>query len=329
MIFFAYAQYVPYVLILLIILCCLIFVRMHRQRALLSKLVAPAYFEHLVKHFSWRRFYLKNIVLLCAIALLCVALLRPQTEGDSVIGTIEKRDVFVALDVSRSMLAQDCVPDRLTCAKNAIKKLIRSLACERVGLIAFSATAVILCPLTTDMAAFEMFVDSIDHATLSASGTNVASALTKALEGFAQAKAQTDQKLVVMFTDGEDFALESADLVRAAHEQGMGVCAVGIGTYEGAPIPTYDQHHRSSDYVKDDSGSVVISRLDELSLKRIIGNSGMYIKMTSSDEVVRAIMAWLERFEKQSLEEQHKGYNEYYYYPAAIACALLLVEWFL
>src|SRR5260221_3298056 len=151
------------------------------------------------------------------ILFLFIALLRPQWNESEEIVMQEGRDLYIALDISRSMLATDSLPTRLVWAKEKIKKLVKKLSCDRVGLILFSGTAFVQCPLTADYSAFFMYLDAVDAELISSGTTALGTAITQALTSFA-AMPETKSKLLVIFTDGEDF---SSDLMlvkqRAVH----------------------------------------------------------------------------------------------------------------
>src|SRR5207244_4500475 len=136
-------------------------------KKVLTYLTASQWHKQLIFHFSPFKKTVKSIFLVLGITFLCIALLRPQWDKTEQKIAQEGRDLFIALDVSRSMLAKDCAPNRLECAKSKIKELVRNLSCERVGLILFSGSALVQCPLTSDYSAFHMFLDQVDVETIS------------------------------------------------------------------------------------------------------------------------------------------------------------------
>ncbi|HLB40628.1 MAG TPA: VWA domain-containing protein, partial [Candidatus Babeliales bacterium] len=189
----------------------------------------------------------KNLVkigLWClALLALGLAALAPQRVGPGLMAEQRSRDVIIALDVSRSMLVSDLTPNRLTLAKQKIKHLIKLLNAERVGLILFSRTAFVQCPLTRDRAALELFLADVDAESLSAGGTNLAAAVQQALTMVTVPAAQQPARTIslVLFTDGEDFSQDLAQVKQAALAQHLAVFTVGVASPAGGPVPVLDQ----------------------------------------------------------------------------------------
>ena len=163
---------------------------------------------------------------------LFIAALRPQWGQKEVVIKQEGRDLFIALDVSRSMLATDCTPNRLAVAKQKIKQLVPLLGCERIGLILFSGSAFIQCPLTVDYQAFNMFLDSVDAETISSGTTDLAQPIYKALDAYRQMPNKTT-KLLAIFTDGEDFSSNIAHCKQQIWDENLRVFTVGVGRLMG------------------------------------------------------------------------------------------------
>ncbi len=316
--------------IIFLLLVCMLW-GWYAQQRIFARLSAPEYRAFLFKNYSFVRRAARFFLYGCGILCLGYALMRPQQEKIGMHRVTYGRDVFIALDVSRSMLAQDCLPDRLTCAKQKIRALVNLLHADRVGLVVFSATAVMLCPLTRDHATFLLFLESIDQATLSASGTQVASAISTVLESLQKLGDETRSSALVIVSDGEDFSQESADLVAQASKQGIAVSALGIGTLEGAPLPEYTDQGIPHGYIKDEHGSLVISVLDEAALKKLVKSGGLYVRSSgvACDDDCQQLAAWLERFEKTYRNEQQKGYDELYFYSAVCAACAFAVSWIL
>lgn len=276
------------------------------------------------------RYIGKAILWVIGFTALTLALLRPQWDKKEEIIAQEGRDLFIALDISRSMLAQDMEPNRLAFAKQKIKRLVKTLSCERVGLILFSGSSFISCPLTADYGAFFMFLDQIDVETISSGTTALDKALDQALQAF-QHMPQRKHKLVVICTDGEDFSLSLESVKNRAHDQGLTVCALGIGTEHGAPIPVYDQAGTPRGHQKDKEGNVVISTLNApllQSLSKDLG--GLYIYATPDDIDIKTLIAYVQRFDKERLEDKKiSTFQEQYPWFVLISFIALLLEWLL
>ncbi len=262
---------------------------------------------------------------------LVAALMRPRWQDARTITVVqETRDLFVALDISRSMLATDCEPHRLACAKQKIKQLLMQLSCERIGLILFSGSAFVQCPLTTDYRAFNLFLDGVDVESVSSGTTALEQAIKQALDAFAAVPSRKT-KILVVFTDGEDFSSNLHQLKEQAKQAGLHIFTVGVGTPQGAPIPLFAPDGAQTGHQRDEKGSIVISRLNEGVLNALAQDvGGTYFRATQSREDITNLVAHIQTFEKERLEhEQYQERDEKYHYFLALGFALLLVEWLL
>lgn len=259
---------------------------------------------------------------------LFVALLRPRWDKKEEIVTQKGRDLFIAIDISKSMLAKDLEPNRLEFAKNKIKALVQSLDSERVGLILFAGSAFVQCPLTTDYLAFFMFLDALDHSTVSAGGTAIDQAITQALHSFKN-NNQRKNKLLVLVTDGEDFSHDLSAIKQQAHEQGLHIFTLGIGTEHGAPVPLIDHLGAQTGHQKDKQGSIVISRLNEPLLKELSEQvGGRYIQATTSDQDIKELVSQVQAFEKETLDDKKVDqYQEQYHWFLLITFICFALEW--
>ncbi len=228
------------------------------------------------------------------------------------------------------MLAQDCTPHRLACAKQKIKRLVDMLEAERVGLLVFSGAAVMQCPLTTDRQAFAMFLDALSVETISSGSTSYTAALEKLLEAFS-GFAPERTKLAILCTDGEDFSSNLASVQAKLAGEKIRVCTFAIATEEGAPVPLYDQNHRQQGFQKDEQGRVVVSKLNKNIMQQIARDTnGMYVAVSSDDSDVGQIKTWVSSFEKARWDEREVNrLQEKYYYYTGFAWLLLLAEWLL
>jgi Ca-activated chloride channel family protein len=236
-------------------------------------------------------------LILGAAALLVVALANPQIGTRMEEVKQEGVDLFILLDVSLSMKAEDLKPNRLDKSKLEIRNLIDRLAGDRVGLIVFAGDAYTQFPLTTDYSAASLFLDVVDVDAVPNPGTNIAAAITRALESFDF--NETTTKVVVVITDGESTEGDAFEAAEEAAQKGVLLYTIGLGSPSGAPIPVYGAGGRM-DFKRDRMGNVVVSRLDEGALERIatIGG-GKYFRGTTAqdelDEIYRAINALQKR----------------------------------
>jgi Ca-activated chloride channel homolog len=278
----------------------------------------------------WRLLAKAFLVIIGAL-LLGISLLRPQWHKREEMVHQQGRDLLIAVDVSRSMLAQDCLPNRLAVTKHKIRSLVDRLSCERVGLLLFSGMACVQCPLTADRAAFFMFLDALDVETISSGTTAIDEAIKKALEVFQQVPSRK-HKMLVLFTDGEDFSTDLSQVKRDAQQVGMMIFTIGLGTSEGAPIPLFDQRGNTMGHQKDKKGSVVISRLNEAMLRSLAQESGgFYVPVSCSDDHdMRYLVQKIGEVEKESLEEVRlTQLEEQYHYFLIGSFMCFVLEWLL
>jgi len=234
------------------------------------------------------------------------------------------------LDISKSMLAQDCEPNRLELAKKKIRALLKELESERVGLLLFSGAAFVQCPLTTDYGAFHMFLDHVDAETVSSGSTAIDAAVQEAISLFSHTP-KGNNKLLVLCTDGEDFSSHLSAVKKRAEDEGVRIFTIGFGTQEGAPIPLYDLQGNPSGHQKDRNGKVVISqRNDELLQSLAHGLGGIYVPAAQEGNDISQIVATVRTIEKGAFEDKkmHQLYDRYPWFIAVALCALLL-EWVL
>lgn len=323
-------HYLIYAVLIMILFFIMMRIYQQRHNRAINSLSSTQWRSLVLINYSRKKQIKKYCLYLCGIALLCIALLRPAW------GTIEEkieqegRDLFIALDISRSMLAQDYQPNRLEFAKTKIKSLLNYLRCERIGLILFSGSTIVQCPLTTDYAAFFMFLDQLDAETISSGTTALDQAIKKALEVFS-AMPNKKSKLLVIFTDGEDFSSNLADIKKQALDIGMNIFTLGVGTPEGAPIPVVDERGRAHGHQRDAKGSIVISHLNEGILTTLARDSGgIYLRAQQDDSDLKTLVRHLESFEKEKFDDKKVSTEqERYYFFVALALLCFILEWFL
>ncbi|MCX7869321.1 MAG: VWA domain-containing protein, partial [Terrimicrobiaceae bacterium] len=242
-----------------------------RGSSLVDRIVAPRLRPVLAGSASTALRALKAVLALAACALAVAAIAGPQ------LGYIERevpqrgRDILLAIDTSRSMLATDLAPDRLTRAKLFAKDLLGLAAGDRLGLIAFAGSAFLQAPLTMDRGAVVASIEELDTSIIPKGGTNIAAAIRLAERAFGKGEAQS--RALIILSDGEEL---DADGVRAAREAaalGIRIFTVGAATAEGSLIPIRTADGRN-DFVRDPAGKPVNSRLDESRLKEIAEATG-------------------------------------------------------
>lgn len=221
----------------------------------------------LSENFSPRRARWKEILLVSSVVLLAFGLARPQWGSKLVQVKKQGLDIIFALDVSLSMLAEDIQPNRLERAKLEMHDFLNKLKGDRVGLVTFAGAAYISCPLTMDYRAAQLFLDNIEAGIITKPGTDIAEAINTAALAFNQKEKK--YKVLVLVTDGEDQGHQPAESAKKAAAEGIRIYTIGIGTPAGEPIPLRQAEGTFLGYKKDETGSVVLSRLDEQTLSEI------------------------------------------------------------
>lgn len=245
-----------------------------QQRTALARFVSPRLSAKLTATVSARRRRLKQGVFIAGVACLFIALARPQIGFRWQEVHRKGIEVLVAVDTSKSMLTQDVKPDRLDRAKLAVNDLVSKLDGDSVGLMAFAGEAFLQCPFTADYDAFRESLDSIDTTTIPRGGTDIGGAIREA-QSVLDARPGKE-KILVLITDGEDLGGDAVAAAQAAGKDGVKIFTVGVGTAAGELIPVLGANGET-DFVKDDSGQFVKSRLDETALKQIAAaTGGMY-----------------------------------------------------
>lgn len=255
---------------------------------------------------------------------LLLTLLRPQWDKKEEHIQLHGRDVVVALDISRSMLCQDMRPNRLEAAKEKILNFTRKLPSGRKGLILFAGEPFVICPLTQDHDSFVMFLNQVDASTISAGGTSLDKALRQAI-AILKKMADRKNKIVVVFTDGEDFSDSLADIEKEVAEYGLHIFVVCMGTVEGGPIPLYDDKGALIGHQKNNDGSIVITKPHFERMNKLVqSGGGAFIRASQSMADVDELVGMIGKFEKEKLDMTKKEvYQEKYHYCAAVSFILL------
>lgn len=234
-------------------------------------------------------------------------------------------DLVIAVDTSRSMLADDVKPNRLEAAKREIKKLLSIIEGDRIGLVAFAGTAFIECPLTLDYGAFNIFLEDLNTNLIPVGGTAIGEALNKSMSVFSDKGKK--HKAIVLITDGEDHQGNALEVVKTAKEKGIIIYTIGVGKKDGAYIKL---HENGKDVLlKDNEGNVVKSRLDEIALNKIALETGgayspAYGTQWGLDNIYRNIISKMEK--KQLSSKKIKLYENRYQIPLFIALVLIALE---
>ena len=263
--------------------------------------------------------------LVLAVVCLILALARPQWGFDWQETKQRGLDIVVAIDTSKSMLAEDIAPNRLARAKLAALELMQRARSDRLGVVAFAGSAFLQCPLTIDDAAFRQSVEALNVNIIPQGGTAIAEAIETALTAF---KEEDNYKVLVLFTDGEDHDSGALEAAEKAAKAGMRIFTIGIGTAEGELLRIKDAQG-ASDYIRDEQGNVVKSHLNERLLQQIASatEGGFYLPLRGAKAIDALYDQGLAKLPKSQHQEKFvRLYHERYHWPLAVAIILLLVE---
>ncbi len=259
----------------------------------------------------------KAALVVAAVALLAFALARPQfgTRVETV--RRQGQDVIVALDVSRSMYAEDIAPNRLERARIEVGRIIQRLDGDRIGLVAFAGDAFVQSPLTADYGAAMMFLNAMDPESMSTQGTDLARAIEVSIEALEE--TPPENRIVVVVTDGEDHEGGLAEALVAAGEAEVTIHTVGVGSAEGVPLPDVGGGFR-----RDDAGNVITTRLNEGALQDIaLQTGGEYHRIGQG---VGGLGRLVERIEGGGREVESREVTQYEeQYQIFLGAALLLL----
>ena len=236
-----------------------------KKRQMLSQFAATNLLANLAASYSSSKRTIKVFLTISGVLLVLVATARPQWGHQWQESKGRGIDILIALDTSKSMLAEDIKPNRLERAKLAIFDIVDKLEGDRVGLIAFSGQAFLQCPLTLDYDAFNQTLEIIDTSIIPVGGTNIASAINEASASFVH---DDNEKILVLITDGEDLHRSGISLARKVSEEGIKIYTVGVGSATGELIPIR-QENGEVEYLRDQEGNVVKTRLDSVTLMEI------------------------------------------------------------
>ena len=271
---------------------------------------------------------LKLVVLSLAFASLAIALVNPKIGTKLETVKREGVDIVFAIDVSKSMLAEDIAPNRLEKAKQLVTQIINNLASDRVGIIAYAGKAFPQLPITTDYAAAKMFLQNMNTDMLSSQGTAINEAI-KLAKTYYDDKEQTNRVLIII-SDGEDHSDEAASVAEEANEEGIRIFTIGVGDVKGGPIPE-KRNGIVLNYKKDNNGETVITRLNEEILKSIASKAnGVYINGKNTNELVDQIGEILNKMDKKEFEsKQYADFKDQFQWFLGIALFFLVLDIFL
>ena len=299
-----------------------------RRRKLVRQLVASRLESQLAGTASQGKRWLRLALVLLGLAAVFVTLAQPRWGVQSVAVTTRGRDIIIAIDTSRSMLANDLAPSRLARVKLAAEDLITECKGDRIGLVAFAGTAFLQAPLTADSGAVLASLHELDTEIIPRGGTNIADAIHTAMDAFG--KGESEDRAIVLFTDGEEL---DADGVAAAKELNgtAKIFTVGAGSPDGTIIAVRGDRGQT-DFIKDPQGEIVKSKLDEDRLRAIAeAAGGFYIRLQSGppemERIRREGLMQLRAHDEETRTTRKE--IERYQYPLAVALFFLIASLFI
>ncbi len=324
MLHFQYIEYLfAFVAIPIIILLYIMLMRWKKKAS--KKVGDPALVKQLNVNYSSRKFRFKFILFSLAFVLCIIAVAGLVIPDGTQKVNRKGIDIMFALDVSKSMLAQDIKPNRLERAKQVITNIINNSPDDRIGLVVFAGRAYLQMPMTIDHAAAKMYLSSASPDDIPSQGTVISQALK--MSGAAFNPKDKTYKAIILLSDGEDHDKDALKAVKQLSEDGIMVNTIGIGSTQGAPI----SDPQTNSYKRDEQGNVVISKLNEEELSNIADKGkGIYQHYTSTDEVVSNIEKKLSGIgETVITDKSFDSYRQFFQYFLVAAFIFLVIEFFI
>ena len=314
-----------YILILLPIILLVFLYNKYWQKITIKKYFDDATFNFLSPELSSTKSYIKTSLTLLIISILVFGLVNPKIGSELKTVKREGVDIVFAIDVSKSMLAEDIAPNRIFKAKRLVSEIFNKLGSDRVGIIAYASTAIPVLPITNDFSSAKMFLESLNTDMLSSQGTSIVEAIELS-KGYFDDENQTNRVLCIL-SDGEDHEYDENQFISTLSDSGIIILSVGLGSTKGAPIPIKENNIVKS-YKKDDKGEVVITKLNDELLKKIATqSSGKYIKGDNTSLVVDEIINELKEMDKKEFEsKQFVSFKDQFQWFLGAGLLLFLVN---
>lgn len=293
----------------------------YRRRKNIMEFGDPELIAMLAPNYSAARVGIKFLLMLLALAVSVFLIARPQFGTKS--ETVKRKgvEVIIALDISNSMMAEDVAPNRLERAKRIVSRLVDRLESDKIGLLVFAGDAFTQLPITTDYLSAKIFLDNITPQLISRQGTNIAGAVGMAMRSFTA--QENIGKTIILITDGENHEPGAIEAVEEAVKKGIQVNVLGIGSPDGAPIPS-----GSNDYMKDRDGNTVVTCLNEDMCRQLAqAGKGIYARINNSNSAEKALNSQIDKLAEKDVESTvYSDYNEQFIPIAWTLLVLLLAE---
>ncbi len=319
MIIFAHPQF-----LLLLLLIPFFFIGlavwMGARRRRLRKLGDEDLVNELMPSWSRSKRWVRAVIYSLAFLFFVIGLSRPQIGAKLKEYKARGAEIMIALDVSNSMLAQDYSPNRLERAKLAISRITDKLQDDRIGLIIFAGSSFVQLPITSDYVSAKMFLSNISTQSVPIQGTAIGDAINTAVRSFSSQSEQS--RAIIVITDGENHEDDAVAAATQAAEVGVKVYTIGVGSQEGQPIPM------DGGLLKDKDGNIVVTRLDEETLKEIASaGGGAYVHAGNDEFGLTPIIADIQKMQQEEFNSvMFEEYDEQFMYFLGVALALLVLE---
>ena len=295
-------------------------IAMAMRKRRINRFGDPRMVAQLMPHYSRAKGWVRIILFTLAFFFFVIGLARPQIGAKLSERQTKGAEIMICLDVSNSMLAQDYTPCRLERAKLAISSLVDKLHDDRIGLIIFAGSSFVQLPVTTDYVSAKMFLSSIDAGSVPVQGTAIGDAIHTAMKSFS---AQSEKsRVIILISDGENHEDDAVDAARDAAQAGIRIYTVGVGSAAGQPVPV------DGELLRDKDGNIVVSRLDEKTLRQVAdAGGGAYIQAGNEEFGLNPIINDIRAMEGELFSSVvFEEYDEQYMYFFAIALILLVIE---
>lgn len=316
-----------YLLLVIPLLVCLFLFQLYWKRKTKNEFGDLELVQRLSPEASSFKPLLKFITLSLALVLIIIALVNPKI--GTKMETVKRQgiDIVFALDISKSMLAEDIAPNRLEKSKQLISSIISTLGNDRVGIVGYAGSAYPVLPMTTDYSIAKMYLQNMNTNMVSSQGTALNDAIRLSETYF---DAVDTSKLIILVSDGEDHGADSQAGSELAKEKGIKIITMGVGTENGGPIPIKNDSGSLSEYKKDKNGEVVITKLNTEILEDIAkSTNGGYIAGNNTKEALDRLKNAMDNIEKTEFEtEQIAEYQTQYQWFLVLAFMLILADVF-
>jgi len=320
-------------LLLIPVLAFLLWWTAKRTKTVIQTQISPKISKFLLRSLAVKRRQWKLWLQCASVLFFVVALARPQSGEGKQKAKSEGLEIVIAVDVSNSMLAEDVRPSRLELAQKELARFIDSLGGDKVGLVAFAGSAILLSPMTTDKSALKMFLESLSPTAVSTQGTDFKKALAEASNalrrgGIDSEEAPNVTRVIVVASDGEDNEKGGLDSAQKIADEGMRIFTLGFGTEGGGQIPVKDDKGNLVGYKKDEKGVTVVSKLTGDALKALAeAGKGSYQQVTFGGDAVKNLKASIDQLQKAQFDTlEVSNYVEHYQMFLGIGLMLALLE---